>query len=338
MTAAFVLGQNVNLALELGVRVNRARLGQNLTALDVGSLDTTEQNADVVASLSKVEELAEHFDARNNGLSSLVGEADDFDFVRHLQNATLNSTGSNSTTAGDGEDVLNRHQERLVSLTFRGRDVVVNSIHQVEDALVLRSVDVLGLAGECEVSGTLDDRGVIARELILVQQVTDLHLNKLEELFVVNLVALVHEYNNVRNTNLTGEEDVLTGLRHRAVSSGNDEDSAVHLCSTGDHVLNIVSMARAVNVSVVTLVRLILNVSGVDRDTTLSLFRSLIDHGVILELCLALQSENLRDSSSKSSLTMVNVTDCTDVYMGLISFELSLCHWNCLLLFSKITF
>ena len=45
-------------------------------------------------------------------------------------------------------------------------------------------------------------------------------------------------------------------------------------------------------------------------------------HGVILELCLALQSENLRDSSSKSSLTMVNVTDCTDVYMGLISFEL----------------
>ena len=76
-------------------------------------------------------------------------QADDFDFVRHLQNATLNSTGSNSATAGDGEDVLNRHQERLVSLTFRGRDVVVNSVHQVEDALVLRSVDVLGLAGEC---------------------------------------------------------------------------------------------------------------------------------------------------------------------------------------------
>ena len=61
-----------------------------------------------------------------------------------FRHATLNSTGSNSTTAGDGEDVLNRHQERLVSLTFRGRDVVVNSIHQVEDALVLRSVDVLG--------------------------------------------------------------------------------------------------------------------------------------------------------------------------------------------------
>ena len=185
-----------------------------------------------------------------------------------------------------------------------------------------------------------EEECILRREVyaLLVQQVTDLHLNKLEELFVVNLVALVHEYNNVRNTNLTGEEDVLTGLRHRAVSSGNDEDSAVHLCSTGDHVLNIVSMARAVNVSVVTLVRFILNVSGVDRDTTLSLFRSLIDHGVILELCLALQSENLRDSSSKSSLTMVNVTDCTDVYMGLISFELSLCHWNCLLLFSKITF
>ena len=42
MTAAFVLGQNVNLALELGVRVNRARLGQNLAALDVGSLESEE--------------------------------------------------------------------------------------------------------------------------------------------------------------------------------------------------------------------------------------------------------------------------------------------------------
>ena len=70
---------------------------------------------------------------------------------------------------------------------------------------------------------------------------------------------------------------MLTGLRHRAVSSGYNQDSTVHLSSAGDHVLNVVGMARAVNVSVVTLVGLILNVSGVDGDAALLLFRSLID-------------------------------------------------------------
>ena len=84
---------------------------------------------------------------------------------------------------------------------------------------------------------------------------------------------------DLRNANLTGEQDVLTGLGHRAVGSGHDEDSAVHLSSTGDHVLDVVGVARAVNVGVVTLLGLVLNVSGVDRDTTLALFRSLIDAG-----------------------------------------------------------
>ena len=54
MTSAFFLGQNVHLALELGVRMNGAGLRQNLSALDFISLDTTEQSADVIAGLSIV--------------------------------------------------------------------------------------------------------------------------------------------------------------------------------------------------------------------------------------------------------------------------------------------
>ena len=60
------------------------------------------------------------------------------------------------------------------------------------------------------------------------------------------------EYNDGRYANLTGKQDVFAGLGHRAVSCGNNEDSAVHLSSTGDHVLNVVSMSWAVNVSVVS--------------------------------------------------------------------------------------
>ena len=46
-------------------------------------------------------------------------------------------------------------------------------------------------------------------------------------------------------------------------------------------------MAWAVNVCIVTLVCFILNVSCVNCDTTLSLFRSLIDVSVINEISIA---------------------------------------------------
>ena len=124
---------------------------------------------------------------------------------------------------------------------------------------------------------------------------------------------------------------MLTGLWHWAVCSGYNEDSAVHLSSTSDHVLNVVSMARAVNVSVVTSVGLILNVSGVDRDTTSTLLRSLIDVGVVHEVCVALQSQELGDSGGQSGLAVVNVTDGADVHMRLRTVELCLfSHWNIL--------
>ena len=196
------------------------------------------------------------------------------------------------------------------------------------DASVLGSVGVGRSGHQSNISGALDDGCIVARELVLVQQVTDLHLNQLEELFVVNLVGLVHEYYDIGNANLTGEQDVLTSLGHRTISSGNNKDSAIHLSSTGDHVLDIVSMAGAVNVSIVTLSSLVLNVSGIDCDTTLSLFGSLIDVCIINEVSRTAEVQNLCDSSSQSCLTMVNVTDGTDVYMGLISFELLSCHWK----------
>jgi hypothetical protein len=55
------------------------------------------------------------------------------------------------------------------------------------------------------------------------------------------------------HADLTGEQDVLTGLGHRAVRGADDENRAVHLGGTGDHVLHIVSVAGAVNVRVVAL-------------------------------------------------------------------------------------
>ena len=116
---------------------------------------------------------------------------------------------------------------------------------------------------------------------------------------------------------------MLSGLSLRAVRTGNEKDSAVHLSSAGDHVLNIVSVSGAVNVSVVSLLSLVLNVSGVDRDTSCLLFGSLVYLIVGLNLNLVVgQSQNLGDSSGQRGLAVVNVADGTDVYVGFRSFEL----------------
>ena len=50
VTAALLLGQNVDLTGELGVRGNGTGLAENLAALNLLALDTTEQDTDVVAS------------------------------------------------------------------------------------------------------------------------------------------------------------------------------------------------------------------------------------------------------------------------------------------------
>ena len=70
---------------------------------------------------------------------------------------------------------------------------------------------------------------------------------------------------------------MLAGLGHRAVGSGDNEDSAVHLGSTGNHVLDVVGVAGAVNVSVVTSGGLVLNVGNGDRNAALALLGSLVD-------------------------------------------------------------
>jgi len=123
---------------------------------------------------------------------------------------------------------------------------------------------------------------------------------------------------------------VLTGLLERAVGTCNDQDSAVHLGSTGDHVLNIVSVAGAVNVSIVTLCSLILNVTGVDCDTSCLLFGRVIDLVICHEFDLIVaEREILCNGSGQSGFTVVDVTDGTNVYVGFGAFKCGLSHfWN----------
>ena len=61
------------------------------------------------------------------------------------------------------------------------------------------------------------------------------------------------------------------------MSGADDQDRAVHLGSTGDHVLHIVGVTRAVDVGVVPVLGLVFDVGGVDGDAAGLLFRRRIN-------------------------------------------------------------
>ena len=133
----------------------------------------------------------EHFDTGNGGLGLLFGQTDDFDNVGNLNGTTLHTTGSDRATAGDREDVLDGHQERKVCLTLGSRNVAVNSIHELKNALVLGSVDVGAGGFESITSRAADDRNVVTGEIVLGQKIANFHLNEVKQFSVINKVGLV---------------------------------------------------------------------------------------------------------------------------------------------------
>src|SRR5690606_28270033 len=134
VTPTLVLGEDVRGALELGVRRDRTRLHDDLTALHVLALGAAEEQTTVLAGPGLVELLVEHLDTRDRGLLRRA-DADDLDLGVDGEGATLGAAGDDRSTTGDGEDVLDGHEERLVLVTHRVGDVVVDGLHEVENRL-----------------------------------------------------------------------------------------------------------------------------------------------------------------------------------------------------------
>jgi hypothetical protein len=121
---------------------------------------------------------------------------------------------------------------------------------------------------------------------------------------------------------------VLLGLRHRTVGGGDHEDRAVHLGRARDHVLDVVSVTRAVDVGVVAALGLVLDVRDGDRDTALTLLGSLVDlverrERVHVRVGVV---QHLGDRRGKGRLTVVDVPDGADVDVRLSPLELRLRH------------
>ena len=239
---------------------------------------------------------------------------DDLDLLADLDDPALDPAGHHRAAARDREHVLDRHQERQVHRALRLRDVAVHRRHQVGD---LRPAHRLVAAFQRRQGRALDDRDVVAREAVLGQQLADLELDQLEQLLVVDHVDLVQIDHDRRHAHLPRQQDVLPGLRHRPVGGRDHQDRPVHLRGTGDHVLDVVGVPRAVDVRVVPVAGLVLDVRGVDRDPARLLLRRLVDLVVRREMRPARLRQHLGDRRRQRRLAVVDVTDRPDVAVRL---------------------
>ena len=107
------------------------------------------------------------------------------------------------------------------------------------------------------------------------------------------------------------------------------QDRPVHLRRTGDHVLDVVRMPRAVHVRVVALLRLVLHVRRVDRDAARLLLRRRIDLVVVLRLAPELLRQDVRHRRRQRRLAMIHVPDRAHVHVRLGSLEFAFGH-DCL--------
>jgi hypothetical protein len=304
VAATLLLGQDVHGGKELLVGLGGTGLDNDHAAENIVTLDTTEKKARVVTSAGLVAGLLEGLDVGDLGLDGVLVLADKLDFGILLQDTTLDTAGSDGTTAGNGEDILNGHQERLSDVTLGCGDP---SVDVLEELVNLLNTDFRLAALNGAESGTHDDRSLVTLEAVGGEQLAHLHLDELQHLLILNSIDLVNENDNALDTDLAGEEQVLSGLGHLSVAGGNDNDSTVHGGGTSNHVLDVIGVTRAVDVGVMPVLGGVLDVCGGDGDTTLALLRSLVDGAIVEVVGEALLGLALGDGSCEGGLVGVSV-------------------------------
>lgn len=105
VATALLLGEDVEGGQELALCLGGTGLDDDHSAADLLTLDTTEEETSVVTGLGRVQFLLESFEAGNDGLDGVGLKADELDFVTLLQHSALDTSGGDSTTSGDRENV-----------------------------------------------------------------------------------------------------------------------------------------------------------------------------------------------------------------------------------------
>ncbi|MBA7693618.1 hypothetical protein ES703_102206 [subsurface metagenome] len=132
---------------------------------------------------------------------------------------------------------------------------------------------------------------------------------------------------------------MLTRLRHRTVTGRYHQNGSVHLGRACNHILDIVSVPGAVNVRIVTLLRLILHMSRIYRNTPLFLLRRIVYVFKSLDVALAgFVCQPHRDCRRQCRLAVVNMTDSSDIDVWFCPFKYSLSHLTINLQYTGLIF
>jgi hypothetical protein len=182
------------------------------------------------------------------------------------------------------------------------------------------------VAFEGQLGAALDDGGVVAGEVVFGEQLAHFHFDEFEQFGVVDHVALVQEDDDVGHADLAGQQDVLARLGHGAVGGRAHQDGAVHLGGAGDHVLDVVGVARAVDVGVVAVGRFVLDVAGVDGDAARFFLGRVVDLVVTLGFAAEFLGEHGGNGRRQGGLAVVHVADGAHVDVRLGPLKFLFCH------------
>lgn len=270
----------------------------NVTTADILDGNVLHVEADVVTGETLGKLLVVHLDGLD--FSGDVGGSEGDDHAG-LDDTSLNTTDGHRADTTDLVDILEGKTEGLVGRTLGGLDSVDSlkegltgdgaALAFLVPALVPGAVGG-GLKHVVTVeAGDGDERNGLGVVADLLDEVGGL----LDDFLVTGLgplsgVHLVDGDNELSNTEGEGEKSVLTGLAIlgdtslKLTSTGSDnEDTAIGLGSTSNHVLDEITVTGSINDSDVELGSLELPESDINGDTTLTLGLELVKNPGILE-------------------------------------------------------
>jgi len=274
----------------------------NVTTANVLDGNVLDVEADVVTRHTSLELLVVHFDGLDFG--GHVGRSEGDDHTRPDGTGLDTADGHRANTT-NLVNILEGKTEGLVGGTGRR----LNGVDGLEQGLTLGGTS-LGLLGPALVpahvgglldhvvtspAGDGDESDVLGVEADLLDEVGGLSDNfVVTGLVVLDGVHLVDGDDELTHTKGEGEKGVLAGLAILGKTSleltntgGDDEDSAVGLGGTSDHVLDEVTVTRGVDDGDDVLGGLELPESNVDGDTSLTLSLQLVKNPGVLEGALA---------------------------------------------------
>jgi len=292
-----------DLGIEGVATLGRVVLGvtSNVATTDLLDGDVLDVEADVVTGETLSELLVVHLDGLDFSGNTSGSESDNHS---RLDDSGFHSSYRYSSDTTDLVDILERKTEGLVGRTAGD----VNGIDGLEEGLArgLGLDLLLPSLVPGAVGGGLDH--VVAVEagdwhegnvLGVVADLLDEGGGLLDDLVEALLgplggVHLVDSDDELLDTKGVGEQGVLTSLAILGDTSleltstgGDDEDSAIGLGSTSDHVLDEITVTGSINDGDVVLRGLELPESDINGDTTLTLGLQLVQHPGILEGTLA---------------------------------------------------